>query len=63
VKLHGVVLAALATIGLGLVLGPEAPLIARAAELGLLGSRLVRGDAPPEVGQILGAAGTFAACR
>src|SRR4051795_10506197 len=60
-ELPGVVLAALATIGLGLVLGPEAPLIALGGGLGLLGSRLVRGDAPPELGQILGAAGTFAA--
>ena len=60
-ELPGVVFAALATIGLGLVLGPEAPLIALGGGLGLLGSRLIRGDAPPEVGQILGAAGTFAA--
>jgi len=43
------------------VLGPEAPLIALGGGLGLLGVRLVRGDAPPELGTVLGAAGTFAA--
>jgi H+/Cl- antiporter ClcA len=59
--LPGVILAALATIGGGLVLGPEAPLIALGGGLGLLGAQLVRRDGPPELGQILGAAGTFAA--
>jgi chloride channel protein, CIC family len=59
--LPGVVLAALATIGGGLVLGPEAPLIALGGGLGVLGARLVRRDGPPELAQVLGAAGTFAA--
>jgi hypothetical protein len=43
------------------VLGPEAPLIALGGGLGVLGFRLVRRDGPPEVAQIMGAAGTFAA--
>ena len=37
IDLPGVMLAALATIGLGLVLGPEAPLIALGAGLGIAG--------------------------
>jgi H+/Cl- antiporter ClcA len=61
IELPGVVLAALASIGLGLVLGPEAPLIALGGGLGILGASLIRGDTPPELGALLGAAGTFAA--
>ena len=40
--LPGVILAALATIGLGVVLGPEAPLIAIGSGLGVLTIRLTR---------------------
>ena len=46
-ELPGVVLAALATLSLGAVLGPEAPLIAIGAGLGTLTVHLVRKDAPP----------------
>jgi H+/Cl- antiporter ClcA len=60
-QLPGVLLAGLATIGLGAVLGPEAPLIALGGGLGLLAARLVGKDATPEVGQILAASATFAA--
>jgi H+/Cl- antiporter ClcA len=60
-QLPGVMLAGLATIGLGAVLGPEAPLIALGGGLGLLAARLVGDDARPEVGQILAASATFAA--
>jgi len=60
-QLPGVILAGLATIGLGAVLGPEAPLIALGGGLGLLAARLVGKDATPEVGQILAASATFAA--
>jgi H+/Cl- antiporter ClcA len=60
-QLPGVMLAGLATIGLGAVLGPEAPLIALGSGLGLLAARLVGRDATPEVGQILAASATFAA--
>jgi H+/Cl- antiporter ClcA len=59
--LPGVVLAGLTTIGLGVVLGPEAPLIALGGGLGVLTIRLARRDAPPEVVTVLAAAGTFAA--
>ena len=61
IDLPGVVLAGLATIGLGLVLGPEAPLIALGGGLGLLAIRLARRDVPSQVGVVLAAAGTFAA--
>ena len=57
----GVVLAALASIGLGLVLGPEAPLIALGGGVAVFVVRLAKKDAPPQVLVILGAAGAFAA--
>ena len=60
IDLPGVMLAALASIGLGVVLGPEAPLIALGGGLGLLAIRLARRDAPPEVATVIAASGTFA---
>jgi H+/Cl- antiporter ClcA len=59
--LPGVLLAALATIGLGIVLGPEAPLIALGSGLGFLTIRLARRDAPPQAVTVLAASGSFAA--
>jgi H+/Cl- antiporter ClcA len=61
IDLPGVVLAGLATIGLGIVLGPEAPLIALGSGLGLLAISLARRETPPQVGLVLATAGTFAA--
>jgi H+/Cl- antiporter ClcA len=61
VDLPGVVLAALATVGLGLVLGPESPLIALGAGLGLLAIRSVKGDAPDQAQAVMAASGSFAA--
>jgi H+/Cl- antiporter ClcA len=61
IDLPGVILAALASIGFGVVLGPEAPLIAMGGALGFLIIRLIRRDAPPEVQQVIAACGTFAA--
>jgi len=61
IELPGVVLAALATLSLGVVLGPEGPLIALGAGLGALAVRLVRRDAPARVRSVLAAAGSFAA--
>jgi H+/Cl- antiporter ClcA len=61
IAVPGVILAGTATIGLGLVLGPEAPLIAMGGGLGLLAIKLVRPDAPPEVHQVLAASAIFAA--
>ncbi len=59
--LPGVLLAAFASIGLGLVVGPEAPLIALGSGLGVVTIRLIRRDAPPQVVTVIAAAGTFAA--
>src|SRR5205085_10836243 len=60
VELPGVILAALATVGLGIVLGPEAPLIALGSGLGLLAIRLSRRETPPQVGVVVASAGMFA---
>ncbi len=59
--LPGILLAALSTLALGLVLGPEAPLIALGAGLALLAVRLVDRDAPDQLGTVLAASGSFAA--
>jgi len=61
VELPGVVLAAFATLSLGVVLGPEAPLIALGGGLGVLAVRLVKRDAPPRTSTVVAAAGSFAA--
>ncbi len=59
-ELPGIILAALATLSLGVVLGPEAPLIAIGGGLGVLAVRLVRRDAPPRTAAVVAAAGSFA---
>jgi H+/Cl- antiporter ClcA len=59
--LPGVMLAGLATIGFGLVLGPEGPLIALGGALGLLVMRFVRPEAPAELASLVAACGTFSA--
>ncbi|HEX5820169.1 MAG TPA: chloride channel protein [Solirubrobacterales bacterium] len=61
IDLPGVVLAAIASIGLGLVVGPEAPLIALGGGIGFLMVRAIRPDAPPELGTLLATSSTFAA--
>ena len=61
VELPGVVLAAFATLSLGVVLGPEAPMIALGGGLGVLAVRLVKRDAPPRTATVVAAAGSFAA--
>jgi chloride channel protein, CIC family len=61
IEVPGVILAAVATIGLGMVLGPEAPLIAMGGGLGLYAIHLTRRDAPEEVGTVIAASATFAA--
>jgi chloride channel protein, CIC family len=61
VELPGVLLAATATLGLGLVLGPEAPLIALGLGLGILAMQRVRRDAPEQALSVMAAAGSFAA--
>ena len=57
----GVVLAALASIGLGAVVGPEAPLIALGGGLGIFAARRLQRDAPEQVVEIVAASSTFAA--
>ncbi|MFL5898970.1 MAG: chloride channel protein [Solirubrobacterales bacterium] len=61
IDLPGVILAAIASIGLGLVVGPEAPLIALGGGLGFLMVRSLRKDAPPQLGMLLATSATFAA--
>ena len=61
IELLGIVAAAFATLSLGVVLGPEAPLIAIGSGLGVLAVHLVKRDAPPMTAVVIGAAGSFAA--
>ncbi|MEV5099451.1 MULTISPECIES: chloride channel protein [Streptomyces] len=59
--LPGAVLAALATLPLGVVLGPEAPLMAVGSGLALLAVRRAGADADPRASAILATAGSTAA--
>ena len=59
--LPGVILASLATLSLGAVLGPEAPLIAIGGGLAALTVRLVKKDVTPMAVTIMASAGSFAA--
>jgi H+/Cl- antiporter ClcA len=60
-ELPGVVLAALASLAAGAVIGPEAPLIALGGGLAALAVRLARRDPAPRVLTIVASAGSFAA--
>jgi H+/Cl- antiporter ClcA len=59
--LPGVILAAIASIGLGAVVGPEAPLLALGGGMGYFAVNRLRADAEPEVKTLVAACGTFAA--
>jgi H+/Cl- antiporter ClcA len=61
IHLPGVVLAAMATLVFGVVLGPEAPLIAIGSGLGVLAVQLAARDAPPTAAAVMSATGSFAA--
>ncbi|MFL5860901.1 MAG: chloride channel protein [Solirubrobacteraceae bacterium] len=61
IDLFGVILAGLVVIGFGIVLGPEAPLIALGSGVALLSIRLARREQPPQTLVIVAAAGSFAA--
>jgi H+/Cl- antiporter ClcA len=61
VELPGILLAAAATLGLGLVLGPEAPLIALGLGLGVVAMRGLKRDVPDQAVSLMAAAGSFAA--
>ncbi len=60
-ELPGIILASVATLSLGAVLGPEAPLIAIGGGLAALTVHLVNKDAPPMALTIMASAGSFAA--
>ncbi|HTA07540.1 MAG TPA: chloride channel protein [Streptosporangiaceae bacterium] len=61
-ELAGIALAALATLGFGAVLGPEAPLIALGGGLAAWAvSRAKAAKSAPQVKMVVGAAGSFAA--
>lgn len=60
-ELPAIVLASFATLALGAVLGPEAPLIAIGGGLAALTVHLAKKDAPPMAVTILASAGSFAA--
>jgi H+/Cl- antiporter ClcA len=60
-QLPGVALAALTTLSLGAVLGPEAPLIAIGGGLAALTVSLAKKDAPPIAVMMMTSAGSFAA--
>jgi H+/Cl- antiporter ClcA len=60
-QLPGIVLAALAGLCLGIVLGPEAPLIALGGGLGVCAVRLAKRDAPERAKAVVASAGSFAA--
>ena len=60
-ELPGLLLASLATLALGAVLGPEGPLIALGAGLSAWAARLLRRDMPAQAVAIIGATGSFAA--
>jgi chloride channel protein, CIC family len=59
--LPGIVLASFATLALGVVLGPEAPLIAIGSGIGVLAVHLAKNDAPAQAVAVIAAAGSFAA--
>jgi H+/Cl- antiporter ClcA len=61
VTLPGIALAALATLALGGVLGPEGPLVAIGGGLGALAVHLAKRDAPPTATMVIAGAGSFAA--
>src|SRR3954453_11284942 len=61
IDLPGIVIASVTTLSLGVVLGPEAPLIAIGSGLGVLAMYLLKKDAPKQAGAIIAAAASFAA--
>lgn len=61
IELPGIVVAAFVSLGLGAVVGPEAPLIAIGGGLAVLIVRLIARNAPAQAAVVIGAAGSFAA--
>ena len=60
-NLPGILLAGLAALGLGLVLGPSMPVIALGSGLAVFAIRKAKSDAPDNVVMVMSAAGSFAA--
>jgi H+/Cl- antiporter ClcA len=61
-ELGGIAAAAVASIGLGVVVGPEAPLIALGGGLAVLAVRAARrGNVPANIASVVAATGSFAA--
>jgi H+/Cl- antiporter ClcA len=60
-ELPGILIASVATLGLGAVLGPEAPVIALGGGLAVLAVKLTRRDVPASTAAVIAAAGSFAA--
>ena len=60
-QLPGIILAALATLVFGAVLGPEMPLIAIGGGLAVLATRAARRQVPAQAVTVLASAGSFAA--
>ena len=61
IDLPGIIIASFATLSLGVVLGPEAPLIAIGSGLGVLAVHLLKRDAPEQAVMVIAAASSFAA--
>lgn len=61
IDLPGIAFASLASLILGVVLGPEAPLIALGSGLAVGAVRLIKKDFPPDANAVVGVAGSFAA--
>ena len=61
ITLPGIILAGLASIGMGLVIGPEGPLIALGGGLAVATIKLARKQAPSQVLVVVAATGSFAA--
>src|SRR5262249_2576511 len=61
IELPGILLASLASLGLGAVIGPEAPTIALGGGLAVLAVKLARRDMQSNAGAIIAATGSFAA--
>ncbi len=61
IDLPGIFIAALVTLTMGAVLGPEAPLIIIGSGIALLILHLIKKDAPAQAAMVIGAAGSFAA--
>jgi chloride channel protein, CIC family len=61
VELPGIFLASVASLALGAVIGPEAPLIALGGGCAFLAVKLARRDVPANVGAVIAATGSFAA--